>query len=458
MALRRGGRLPRALGRRALSDLPALRLERAEEISQLAEVVECDRFAQQLRSGCCEPPASAAPGLGGLSAEDAGLALDAGFLTFLTHVESRISSAVGHGFYTIGPCGEETMAAVGLALRPTDAMALHYRHLATQITRQLRSGKSVQQVLLDRARAHVVSASDPVTAGVHCSIGGGPNDFIVTSTLASQCPPALGRALGNQLAHGLPGTAKADLPLPKDAVSFVSVGDGSVNNAHFLSAVNLAGYARHRGYKTPIVFAVTNNEVCISLRGHGWLHPFLDKLHMPLFTADGMDLGSVRCCCPPLLSAHSALRRTCVVTRVVVGCRCIRHRAPRWSTPASSAARPVCSSTTCPGGLGTPPPTGSSPTSARRRWPQPEPRIRSRAPLRRWRRWGATRRAYRSWLSGSRASVRWRRRPLTRHLRSRRLSPGITWLRCRARRRSDRSRSRERARSLTVRRARGGRR
>ena len=320
MALRRGGRLPRrALGRRALSDLPALRLERAEEISQLAEVVECDRFAQQLRSGCCEPPASAAPGLGGLSAEDAGLALDAGFLTFLTHVESRISSAVGHGFYTIGPCGEETMAAVGLALRPTDAMALHYRHLATQITRQLRSGKSVQQVLLDRARAHVVSASDPVTAGVHCSIGGGPNDFIVTSTLASQCPPALGRALGNQLAHGLPGVAKADLPLPKDAVSFVSVGDGSVNNAHFLSAVNLAGYARHRGYKTPIVFAVTNNEVCISLRGHGWLHPFLDKLHMPLFTADGMDLGSVRCCCPPLLSAHSALRRTCVVTRVSFG-------------------------------------------------------------------------------------------------------------------------------------------
>ena len=89
-------------------------------------------------------------------------------------------------------------------------------------------------------------------------------------------------------------------------MSFVSVGDGSVNNAHFLSAVNLAGYARHRGYKTPIVFAVTNNEVCISLRGHGWLHPFLDKVHMPLFTADGMDLGSVRCCCPLLLSTHDS--------------------------------------------------------------------------------------------------------------------------------------------------------
>ena len=76
-------------------------------------------------------------------------------------------------------------------------------------------------------------------------------------------------------------------------LSQVSVGDGSVNNGHFLSAVNLAGYASHRGYKCPLVFVVTNNEVCISLRGHGWITPFLEKLHMPLFTADGMDMGSV---------------------------------------------------------------------------------------------------------------------------------------------------------------------
>ena len=228
-----------------------------------------------------------------MSIADAELALDAGFLTFLIHVESRISSAVGQGFYTIGPCGEELMAAVGCALRPTDAMALHYRHLATQLARQLRNGRSVEQVLLDRARGHVVSASDPVTGGVHCSIGGGPSDFIVSSTLASQCPQAVGRALGNQLAHGLPGIDTDSLPLPKDAVSLVSVGDGSVNNAHFLSAVNLAGYARHRGYKCPTVFVVTDNKICISLRGHGWIDPFVSKLHMPLHRADGMDLGSV---------------------------------------------------------------------------------------------------------------------------------------------------------------------
>ena len=278
----------------AASPLPALRAERAAEISQLAEVLQRERFQRQLNEAACQPPAvGSTRGLGDMSIADAELALDAGFLTFLVHVESRISSAVGQGFYTIGPCGEELMAAVGCALRPTDAMALHYRHLATQLTRQLASGKSVEQVLLDRARGHVVSASDPVTGGVHCSIGGGPSDFIVSSTLASQCPQAVGRALGNQLAHGLPGIDTGSLPLPKDAVSLVSVGDGSVNNAHFLSAVNLAGYARHRGYKCPTVFVVTDNEVCISLRGHGWIDPFVSKLHMPLHRADGMDLGSV---------------------------------------------------------------------------------------------------------------------------------------------------------------------
>jgi TPP-dependent pyruvate/acetoin dehydrogenase alpha subunit len=275
------------------SPLTALRAERADEIAQLAEVVQRERFQRQLNEAACQVPAGATQGLGGMSVADAELALDAGFLTFLTHVESRVSSAVGQGFYTIGPCGEELMAAVGCALRPTDAMALHYRHLATQIARQLRNGRSVEQVLLDRARGHVVSASDPVTGGVHCSIGGGPTDFIVSSTLASQCPQAVGRALGNQLAHGLPGVDREELPLPRDAVSLVSVGDGSVNNGHFLSAVNLAGYARHRGYKCPTVFVVTDNEICISLRGHGWIDSFVSKLHMPLHTADGMDLASV---------------------------------------------------------------------------------------------------------------------------------------------------------------------
>jgi hypothetical protein len=48
-----------------------------------------------------------------------------------------------------------------------------------------------EEILLDRARGHVVSSLDPVTGGGHCCIGGGKYDFLVTSTLASQVRPHL---------------------------------------------------------------------------------------------------------------------------------------------------------------------------------------------------------------------------------------------------------------------------
>ena len=201
----------------------------------------------------------------------------------------RSPTACAQGFYTIGPCGEEALGAAALALRPDDAVALHYRHLAVSVVRQLRAGKSLGEVLLDRARAHCVSSLDPVTRAGHCALGGGPHDFLVTSTLASQAPPALGRALGGRLAARLGVTS----PLREDGVSYVSVGDGSVNNAHFLSAANMACYAQHRGADTPVVFGVSDNKLCISLKGYGWLGTFLRKLGMPVFEADGGAMGSV---------------------------------------------------------------------------------------------------------------------------------------------------------------------
>ena len=284
--------------RRYLADLPALRASRAVDIEKLPEVLQRERFKQQLDDGACQLPRAAADGRsfsdGGLSSADALEAVDAGFLTFLLHVESRISSAVGQGFYTIGPCGEELLSATGLVLKPTDSTALHYRHLSTQIARQLRMGRVVDDLLLDRARGHVVSTLDPVTGGAHCSIGGGPTDFIVTSTLASQAPAAVGRALGVGLGARLSGLKKhgKKLKLAKDSVSYVSLGDGSVNNAHFLSAANFATYAAHRGYKCPVIFAITDNDRCISLRGYNWLTPFVQKLGMPVHIADGTDLLS----------------------------------------------------------------------------------------------------------------------------------------------------------------------
>ena len=225
-----------------------------------------------------------------ISRKNLELAIEAAFATMAISLESRIAALLGQGFYTIGPGGEELAAVFGLVLRPTDAMALHYRHLGAQIARQLAAGKSVQSVLLDRARGHVLSIYDPATSAAHCAIGGGKYDFLVTSTLASQCPPAVGRALGASLAKQL-GQPSI---FPSDFVSFVSLGDGSVNHAHFLSASNLAEYASFRKYKCPVVFCVTDNGLSISLKGHGWLESeFLKRYRMKVFQADGNEFFDI---------------------------------------------------------------------------------------------------------------------------------------------------------------------
>ena len=151
--------------------------------------------------------------------------------SFLNHLPSL---RLGYGYYTIGPCGEELLSAVALALRSTDSVALHYRHVGLSIARQLLTGTEVSSIALNRARATCCSIYDPITAGRHCAIGGGDFDFYVTSTLASQTPPAVGRAFGFGLASQ---QLKKSAHFPPDSVSFVSVGDGSTHNAHFLAAV-----------------------------------------------------------------------------------------------------------------------------------------------------------------------------------------------------------------------------
>ena len=163
--------------------LPSLRAARAKDIAALAEVRQRARFTEQLASGDCDAGTGS---VAAVPAEQCRLALTAGLATLHMHVESRIAALVGEGFYTIGPCGEELTAAFGLLLRPDDSSALHYRHLAAQLARQLASGRPLEDVLLDRARGYTCSTLDPVSGGVHCAIGGTPRDFYVTSTLASQ--------------------------------------------------------------------------------------------------------------------------------------------------------------------------------------------------------------------------------------------------------------------------------
>ena len=164
-----------------------------------------------------------------------------------------------------------------------------------------------------------MSSLDPVSSGNHCCLGGGELDFLVTSTLASQCPPAVGRALGNTLNYSLAGTEgdrKFDKKVSENratgthrvpiqltnlsqslrssqSIHYVSLGDGSTSNAHFLAALNLARYAGHRSFKCPVVFGVSDNQVSISLPNYGYLDALLESGGVRKFRADGNDLESV---------------------------------------------------------------------------------------------------------------------------------------------------------------------
>lgn len=229
------------------------------EISQITEVKQREIFLNYLLTN---PPKVISQEKiqqfqnSGMTLKELEQIVEAGLITFLLHVESRVASSVGQGFYTIGPCGEESLSAIGIHLKDHDASALHYRHVAVNILRQLKQGRLTQEIILDRARGFTCSKLDPVTGGKHCAIGGTSYDYIVTSTLASQACPAVGRALSIPLANylyntsiKLNGSSSIPLKFQKDSISIVSVGEGSTNNAHFLSALNLAEYSSYNNQK-----------------------------------------------------------------------------------------------------------------------------------------------------------------------------------------------------------------
>eukprot|EP00981_Chlorochromonas_danica_P010016 scaffold2924_cov165-Ochromonas_danica.AAC.3 len=208
--------------------------------------------------------------------------------TLLQADEARIASYLGKGFYTIGPCGEELLGLTSLHLTKKDVVALHYRHVANSVVRQLRSDASTATIALNRARGFACSIHDPVTSGRHCSIGGNfKNEFIVTSTLSSQCTPALGRAIAIPYSQHLLGSNAA---FASDAISYVSIGDGSASNAHFLSALNMSKYCLHNRLKCPLLFVITDNNLSISLRNQGYTKSFVEQLEgLEKETANGRD-------------------------------------------------------------------------------------------------------------------------------------------------------------------------
>lgn len=239
-------------------NLIKLRQTKSSDILKLSEVVQRTKFLNNITSNSLSRPSHhtvEALTRSSMTQDNLKSVISCGLLTFLLHCEARIASSLGVGFYTIGPCGEELLSAASLHMKSTDSSALHYRHVANSILRQSLAGRSVEDIALDRARGFVCSVNDPITGGKHCSIGGSRFDFLVTSTLASQAPPAVGRALGISLSNKLIGK---DALMPLDSLSYISVGDGSINNGHFLSALNMAKYAANRKMKVLIQIVLIN--------------------------------------------------------------------------------------------------------------------------------------------------------------------------------------------------------
>jgi len=86
---------------------------------------------------------------------------------------------------------------------------------------------------------------------------------------------------------------KDSLPFHSRAVHFVSIGDGSSSNGHFLSSLNLANYAQHRSFKCPVVFGISDNQLSISLKNYGYLDALLKSTNLKTFRCDGNDINDV---------------------------------------------------------------------------------------------------------------------------------------------------------------------
>ena len=286
------------IGRHLSTSLKELRTQAQSDIEALPETValaSINRFLNAKITGspidettkAIRPPKVPERGYHHTMSDDQiRTTLDAVLATFSLHVESRIAAMLGKGFYTIGPCGEEALASVGHALDEHDAAALHYRHLGINLTRSLVAGVAMEDLLKDRARGYTVSRHDPVTGGVHCSIGSrSGNDYIVTSTLASQCPPAVGRALGFSIS---PEKER------RRQLSYVTIGDGSAHHSHFWSAFHLSRHARHKRVKCPVVFGISDNGLSISYSTGGYCRTLFEHDPLvPLFQANGNDIMDV---------------------------------------------------------------------------------------------------------------------------------------------------------------------
>ncbi len=194
----------------------------------------------------------------------------------------------GTGFYTIGSSGHEGLAAVALALRPSDMAFLHYRDAAFQIAR---AGQVPgQTIAYDMLLSFAASSEDPISGGRHKVLGSKAlNIPPQTSTIASHLPKAVGAAYAI-------GAAKKNRPehaqLPDDAIIYCSFGDASANHSTAQGAFNAAGWTAYQNLPLPLLFVCEDNGIGISTKTPtGWIaNSFKHRPGLKYFHANGLDI------------------------------------------------------------------------------------------------------------------------------------------------------------------------
>ncbi len=195
------------------------------------------------------------------------------------------------GYYTIGSSGHEGNAAVAAALRPDDPALLHYRSGAFYCARagQVPGSDAIRDVL----RGLVASAKDPIAGGRH-KVFGHPDLHVIptTATIGSHLPRAVGLAFAVERGRPVPRTGAAELA--EDAVVVCSFGDGSVNHASAVAALNTAGWFDHSKLRLPLLFVCEDNGLGLSVPSpQGWVAAALrSRPGVAYYAGDGCDLAA----------------------------------------------------------------------------------------------------------------------------------------------------------------------
>ncbi|WP_260295816.1 thiamine pyrophosphate-dependent enzyme [Sedimenticola hydrogenitrophicus] len=232
-------------------------------------------------------PEGSAPD-GSLTAVDAVQIYRAGCLSRALDRQSRTLQKAGQGFYTIGSSGHEGLAALALALRPTDMAFLHYRDAAFQIGRATQVPG--QSIAWDMLLSFAACAEDPISGGRHKVLGSRAlNIPPQTSTIASHLPKAVGTAYSI-------GVARRHRPehqaLPDDAIVYCSFGDASANHSTAQGAFNAAQWTAYQSIPLPLLFVCEDNGIGISTRTpRGWISAsFSQRPGLRYFFCNGLDI------------------------------------------------------------------------------------------------------------------------------------------------------------------------